>query len=86
VSTSTKYFDPDEIDFWFGDSDSAGGNCPAVCRVPGGAIVQGKKLDAATQAAVARATGERGYGTGPDEDAVFVPQNVIDQIRGGGLG
>lgn len=82
MSTSKKHFDPDEIDFLFGDTDSGGGNCPAVLRVPGGRIVQGKQLDAATLAAVAEITGARGYGTGPDEAALFIPDNINEQSGG----
>ena len=42
-----KRFDPDELDYWLGDTGSGGGNCPAVLKAPGGYVVQGKILDAA---------------------------------------
>ena len=85
MSGKIKYVDPDEIDYWFADSDSAGGNSPAVLGAPGGALIVGKKVDADTRTAAAQATGAHGHGIDNTEHVVFVPQNIIDQIRGGGL-
>jgi hypothetical protein len=76
-----KIIDSDELDYWLGDSASAGGNCPALIKAPGGCVVQGKTLSADTLAGVREVTAAHGKGTGPDETAVFIPQNLIDQIR-----
>jgi hypothetical protein len=54
-------------------SDCAGNNCPArydVTDGPGKVFV-GKRLDAATRAQL---------GIGPDEDAVWVPDDVAGQL------
>lgn len=56
------------------DRDSNVGNCPAMYEAPGGYVIQGKRLDAATRAQL--------RDLGSDEDGVFVPANVIDRIRG----
>ena len=41
--------------------------------VPGGYVIQGKKVDAATRAQL--------RDLGADEDAVWVPDNVIERNR-----
>ena len=63
-----------QIEFMWKTDSSAVENCPALYRAPGGYVVQGKVLDAETRAALRQLTG--------DEDAVFVPADVIDRIRG----
>ena len=55
------------------DGGSNIGNCPAMYKTPGGYVIQGKKIDDATRAQL--------RDPGADEDAVFVPDNVIDRIR-----
>ena len=58
------------------DPDSDTGDCPAqykVNGVPGGYVIQGKKVDDATRAQL--------RDLGADEDAVWVPANVIDRNR-----
>jgi hypothetical protein len=65
-----------EITFMWKDRDSNVGNCPAqykVTEAPGGYIIQGKKVDAATRAQL--------RDLGADEDAVWVPDNVIERNR-----
>jgi len=65
-----------KIIFMWKDADSNIGNCPAQYRVTsgeGGYVIQGKKLDAATRAQLSD--------LGVDEDAVWVPDNVIDRNR-----
>lgn len=59
--------------FMWKDSGSQVGNCPAMYEAPGGYVIQGKQLDSATRAQL--------RDLGGDEDAVFVPANVIDRIR-----
>lgn len=63
----------DEITFMWKDESSNIGDCPAIYRVDGGYIVQGKHL------------GDRTAGRlrdlGSDETAVFVPANVLDRLR-----
>jgi hypothetical protein len=63
-----------QIKFMWKTRNSATGNCPAMYQAPGGYVIQGKKLDAATRAQL------RDLGT--DEDGVFVPADVIDRIKG----
>lgn len=71
--------DPEEIEHLFTDSTSGGGNCPAVYRVRnGGYIVQGKKLGTRT----VRGLRNRSR----DESALWIPDNIIEQIRSGDLG
>lgn len=55
------------------DSDSGGGNCPALYAADGGYVVQGVKLDAATRAQLRQLA--------DSEDAVYVPANVLDRLR-----
>lgn len=57
------------------DRDSKTGNCPALYRVsePNGYVAQGKKLDAQTRAQLRE--------LGADEDAIFIPANVLDRLR-----
>ena len=62
-----------QIEFQWKTSGSATGSCPAQYKAPGGYVIQGKKIDAATRAQL------RDLGT--DEDAVFVPADVIDRNR-----
>jgi hypothetical protein len=63
-----------QLKFMWKDDASNVGNCPAMYEAPGGYVVQGKALDAETRAHL--------RDLGGDEDAVFVPANVIDRIRG----
>lgn len=64
-----------KITYKFKDSTSVGGACPAYYAAPGGGVFQGKKLDAETRAQL--------RDVAVDEDAVFIPQNIIDRIRNG---
>ena len=63
-----------QIKFMWKTDGSAVENCPALYKAPGGYVVQGKVLDAETRAALRQ--------VGGDEDAVFVPADVIDRIKG----
>ena len=63
-----------QIKFMWKTDGSAVENCPALYKAPGGYVVQGKMLDEATKAQL------RQFGS--DEDAVFVPADVIDRIKG----
>ena len=63
-----------QLKFMWKDSGSNVGNCPAMYRADGGYVIQGKTLDAETRAQL--------RDLGGDEDAVFVPANVVDRIRG----
>jgi len=65
-----------EITFMWKTSDSNIGGCPAQYRVTsaeGGYVIQGKRLDGPTRAQL--------RDLGADEDAVWVPANVIDRNR-----
>lgn len=59
---------------WLWKDEVSGLNgCPALYRAPGGYVVQGRALDDETRAQL-RALAD-------DEDAVFVPANVLDRLR-----
>lgn len=62
-----------KISFMWKDDQSGGGGCPAIYEAPGGYVVQGKTLDAETRAQLRQLAG--------DEDAIFVPANVLDRLR-----
>jgi hypothetical protein len=62
-----------KISYLWKDVDSGGGGCPALYRAPGGYVVQGKALDAETRAQLRQ--------LGTDEDAIFVPANVLDRLK-----
>jgi hypothetical protein len=67
---------PEDINFLWKDGASGGGGCPAlydVRKVHGGYVVQGKTLDAETKATLRQLA--------DDEDAVFVPANVLDRLK-----
>jgi hypothetical protein len=55
-------------------SSSSGGGCPALYETEGGYVVQGLRLDEATRATLRELA--------DDEDAVFVPANVLDRLAG----
>ncbi len=61
------------IEWMWSDVASGGGGSPALYKVPGGYIVQGKKVGPATRPQVRHLT--------DDEDVVFVPDNVLDRLR-----
>ena len=63
----------EEIEFMWKNGASNVGNCPALYRVPGGYIVQGKQLSEGTLA--------RLRDLGADEGGVFVPDDVLDRLR-----
>jgi hypothetical protein len=66
-----------QIEFIKKTKDSWSGNCPAVYRVTseeGGFVVQGKRLDADTQA--------HSRDLSPDETSVWVQPDVIDGVGG----
>jgi hypothetical protein len=62
-----------DIVFLWKDGNSGGGGCPALYQAPGGYVVQGKLLDTATRAQLRQLA--------DDEDAVFVPANVLERLR-----
>lgn len=62
-----------KISFMWKDADSGGGGCPALYRAGDGYVVQGKTLDAETRAQLRQLA--------DDEDAIFVPTNVLDRLK-----
>lgn len=60
-----------KIEFMWKTSGSYTGNCPAQYKAPGGYVIQGKRIDGETRAQL--------RDLGADEDAVFVPADVIDR-------
>lgn len=65
-----------QIKFLWKADGSGGGGCPALYEAPGGYVVQGKAIDEETRAMLRQLAG--------DEDAVFVPANVLEKLRGHG--
>lgn len=63
-----------DLEFMWKDGNSSVTECPALYKTDGGYVVQGVKLDAATRAQLRQ--------VGTDEDAVFVPANVLDRLKG----
>lgn len=59
-----------QIEFIRKTGTSAGGNCPAKYKAPGGYVIQGKKLDEETRAQLRN--------LGADEEGVWIPADVID--------
>lgn len=62
-----------KLTFLWKDSGSGGGGCPALYATAGGYVVQGVHLDAETRAQLRQLA--------DDEDAVWVPANVLDRLR-----
>jgi hypothetical protein len=63
-----------KLTFMWKDNGSGGGGCPALYEVDGGYVVQGVQLDDETRAQLRQLAA--------NEDAVFVPANVLDRLRG----
>ncbi len=61
------------IEFMWKTTQSKTGQCPAIYRTEGGYVIQGKMLDPGTAAQL--------LNVADDEDAVFVPADVIERIR-----
>jgi hypothetical protein len=63
-----------ELEFLWKDSGSGGGGCPALYRTDGGYVVhvQGISIDDETRRQLRQVA--------EGEDAVFVPNNVLDRL------
>lgn len=62
-----------KLTYMWKDSNSGAGGCPALYATDGGYVVQGVQLDAETRATL--------RDLADNEDAVFVPSNVLDRLR-----
>jgi hypothetical protein len=62
-----------KLEYLWKDGDSGGGGCPALYRTEGGYVVQGVRIGAEERAQLRLLD--------DDEDAVFVPANVLDRIK-----
>jgi hypothetical protein len=62
-----------DLKFLWKDDGSGGGGCPALYRTEGGYVVQGVKIDDRSRAQLRQLA--------DDEDAVYVPANVLDRLR-----
>jgi hypothetical protein len=62
-----------DLEFLWKDVASGGGGCPALYRTESGYVVQGVKVDEATRNQLRQLA--------DDEEAVFVPANVLDRLR-----
>lgn len=58
---------------WTSDPDCPDNNCPSLYETEGGYVVQGFKLDDATR--------EQLRNISADEDAIFVPQVLLDRLK-----
>lgn len=61
-----------QLTYLWKDSGSAQGSCPALYETDGGYVVQGIQLTAEERAQL--------RDLADDEDAVFVPRNVLDRL------
>lgn len=62
-----------KLAFLWKDGGCAGSTCPSLYSTEGGYVVQGVKLTEDERAQL--------RGLAADEDAVFVPANVLDRLR-----
>jgi hypothetical protein len=62
-----------DLEYLWKDDASGGGGCPSLYRTEGGYVVQGVKIDHQARAQLRQLA--------DDEDAVFVPANVLDRLR-----
>lgn len=62
-----------ELQWLWKDGDSGFNGCPALYHTEGGYVVQGVRLDDETRAQLRQLA--------DNEDAVFVPANVLDRLR-----
>jgi hypothetical protein len=62
-----------DLEFLWKDDGSGGGGCPALYRTEGGYVVQGVKLGDQARAQLRQLA--------DNEDAVYVPANVLDRLR-----
>ncbi|MGH3647289.1 MAG: lipid A biosynthesis lauroyl acyltransferase [Micromonosporaceae bacterium] len=62
-----------KLEWLWKDGNSDVKACPALYRTEGGYVVQGRVLNADTRAQLRQLA--------DDEDAVFVPANVLDRLR-----
>lgn len=62
-----------KLEWLWKDGNSGNTGCPALYRTEDGYVVQGRMLDAETRAQLRELAG--------DEDAVFVPANVLDRLQ-----
>lgn len=65
--------EPMELEFMWKADGSGGGGCPALYRVEGGYVVQGKTLTPEVRAKLRQLA--------DDEDGVFVPTDVLDKLK-----
>lgn len=70
------------VQFMWKWSGSGNGSCPSLLETDGGYIVIGQHLDSATLATVEAVAGNNDSGIGPGEGAVFVPDEVLDRLKG----
>ena len=62
------------LTFLWKDIDSGAAGCPALYRTDGGYVVQGIQLTESERAQLRQLA--------DGEDAVFVPANVLDRLKG----
>jgi hypothetical protein len=63
----------EKLSFLWKANGSGGGGCPALYEVDGGYVVQGVQLDDETRTMLRQLA--------DNEDAVFVPADVLDRLR-----
>ncbi len=65
-----------KLRFMWKAEGSGGGGCPALYETEGGYVVQGKTLDTEARAQLRQLAS--------DEDAIFVPADVLNRLRSRG--
>lgn len=70
-----------DLEFLWKDLNSGGNGCPALIKAAGGYYIQGKVLDVVTRAAVQAVADANNAGLGPNEEVIFVPDNVLDRLH-----
>lgn len=69
-----------ELQFLWKDINSGGNGCPALIKTTGGYYVQGRIVTGEEREAVQALATANQAGLNPDEDVLFVPDNVLDRL------
>ncbi len=71
-----------DLEYLWKTGDSAGGECPSLFKVDGGYITVGRALTTDELAQVDTLGRANNAGIGEGETAVFLPDDVLDRLRG----
>lgn len=70
-----------ELQFLWKDINSGGNGCHAIIRTTGGYYVQGRIVTGDERAAVTELAAANSAGLLPDEDVLFIHDNVLDRLN-----